>query len=307
LILVDTKYEFGLTKDGQVMLIDEVHTPDSSRFWKADNYQKLFDEGKEQENFDKEFIRLAYAEKGYRGDGEIPSMPDDLWTSASRRYIAIYEILTGKTFKHGEYPIEPRLRNSLRRLKIRTDKVFSNIEQISQEARNLWDRNDILLAGKLIDTHIPKDNRAKWMAGILDIVTPMFEKKQSIDDVIDFAKNPNKFGEGLNGNAKSAHQVVDNANNVPYLPEQFPLTIFILVAHAGKVIYNAQNFVIPFDNDSAITVFEMAKIMSQKFLNEEFERNLWAALCPINFLVTEKQPIYPEDWIENIEAVRNKK
>ncbi|HCR69968.1 MAG TPA: phosphoribosylaminoimidazolesuccinocarboxamide synthase [Anaerolineae bacterium] len=113
LILVDTKYEFGLTDDGQVMLIDEVHTPDSSRFWKSNGYQKLFNEGREPENFDKEFIRLAYTEKGYRGNGEIPSMPDDLWTSASRRYIAIYEMLTGKTFKPGSYPIEERLNKNL--------------------------------------------------------------------------------------------------------------------------------------------------------------------------------------------------
>lgn len=113
LILVDTKYEFGLTDDGEILLIDEVHTPDSSRFWKANSYQKLFAEGKEQENFDKEFIRIAYAEKGYLGDGEIPSMPDDLWTSASRRYIAIYEMLTGKTFKPDSYPIEERIIKNL--------------------------------------------------------------------------------------------------------------------------------------------------------------------------------------------------
>ncbi len=113
LILVDTKYEFGLTDDGQVMLIDEVHTPDSSRFWRANAYQKLFNEGKEPENFDKEFIRITYAEKGYRGDGEIPPMPDDLWASASRRYIAIYEMLTGKTFKPESYPIEERLIKNL--------------------------------------------------------------------------------------------------------------------------------------------------------------------------------------------------
>jgi phosphoribosylaminoimidazole-succinocarboxamide synthase len=107
--LVDTKYEFGLTNDGQVILIDEVHTPDSSRFWRSNAYQQRFDEGQEPENFDKEFIRIAYTEKGYRGDGEIPSMPEELWAAASRRYIAIYEMLTGKTFKPGSYPIEERL------------------------------------------------------------------------------------------------------------------------------------------------------------------------------------------------------
>lgn len=114
LILVDTKYEFGRAADGRVLLIDEVHTPDSSRFWKADTYESRLAAGEEPENFDKEFVRLAYAEKGYRGDGEIPSMPDELWVAASQRYIAIYEMLTGETFAAGEYPVEPRLLTNLR-------------------------------------------------------------------------------------------------------------------------------------------------------------------------------------------------
>ena len=114
LILVDTKYEFGRTPDGRVVLIDEVHTPDSSRFWKADTYESRFARGEELENFDKEFVRIAYAEKGYRGDGEIPQMPADLWVVASQRYIAIYEMLTGNPFEAGEYPLEPRLNTNLR-------------------------------------------------------------------------------------------------------------------------------------------------------------------------------------------------
>lgn len=114
LILVDTKYEFGRAPDGRVVLIDEVHTPDSSRFWKADSYACRFAAGEEPENFDKEFVRIAYAEKGYRGDGEIPSMPADLWAAASQRYITIYEMLTGKAFVPGSYPVEPRLVESLR-------------------------------------------------------------------------------------------------------------------------------------------------------------------------------------------------
>ncbi len=114
LILVDTKYEFGRTADGRVVLIDEVHTPDSSRFWKADTYESRLAAGEEPENFDKEFVRLAYAEKGYRGDGEIPPMPADLWVAASQRYIAIYEMLTGQSFQPGEYPVEPRLLANLR-------------------------------------------------------------------------------------------------------------------------------------------------------------------------------------------------
>lgn len=113
MILVDTKYEFGRAADGRVTLIDEVHTPDSSRFWKADSYEARFVADEEPANFDKEFVRLAYAEKGYRGDGEAPSMPDELWAAASERYIAIYELLTGKTFEAGEYPVEERLLENL--------------------------------------------------------------------------------------------------------------------------------------------------------------------------------------------------
>jgi phosphoribosylaminoimidazole-succinocarboxamide synthase len=115
LILVDTKYEFGLAADGSVVLIDEVHTPDSSRFWKADSYEARFAAGEDPENFDKEFVRIAYADKGYRGDGEIPEMPAELWSAASERYITIYELLTGKTFVPGAYPAEPRLVDNLKK------------------------------------------------------------------------------------------------------------------------------------------------------------------------------------------------
>ena len=113
MILVDTKYEFGCSPDGQVVLIDEVHTPDSSRFWRADTYEERIAAGEEPENFDKEFIRLAYAEKGYRGDGAIPFMPDELWVSASERYIQLYELLTGKDFLPGSYPVQERLLQNL--------------------------------------------------------------------------------------------------------------------------------------------------------------------------------------------------
>lgn len=114
IILVDTKYEFGCAPDGSVILIDEVHTPDSSRFWKANTYEARLAAGEDPENFDKEFVRLAYAEKGYRGDGEIPSMPVELWISASQRYIQIYEMLTGKEFVPGAYPVQERLIKNLK-------------------------------------------------------------------------------------------------------------------------------------------------------------------------------------------------
>lgn len=115
LILVDTKYEFGRTPDGRVVLIDEVHTPDSSRFWKLSTYTERLAEGKEPELFDKEFVRLAFAEKGYRGDGTPPEMPEDLWINTSLLYTTIYEKLTGLTFQPGEYPVEKRLNEALRK------------------------------------------------------------------------------------------------------------------------------------------------------------------------------------------------
>jgi phosphoribosylaminoimidazole-succinocarboxamide synthase len=115
MILVDTKYEFGIASDGSVMLIDEVHTPDSSRFWKADTYEARFAAGEDPENFDKEFVRIAYADKGYRGDGEAPEMPAELWAAASERYITIYEKLTGETFVPGAYPVEQRMVSNLKK------------------------------------------------------------------------------------------------------------------------------------------------------------------------------------------------
>jgi phosphoribosylaminoimidazole-succinocarboxamide synthase len=109
LILVDTKYEFGRAPDGTLMLIDEVHTPDSSRFWVAESYGERMAKGKEPENFDKEFLRLWYAERGYRGDGEPPEATDGLIVQVSERYIALYEKLTGRTFEPGAYPAGPRI------------------------------------------------------------------------------------------------------------------------------------------------------------------------------------------------------
>ena len=112
LILVDTKYEFGLY-NGKLMLIDEIHTPDSSRFWIKKTYREKFKKGEEPENFDKEFLRLWYAERGYKGDGKPPKMPLSLVTALSQRYIAVYEKLTGKKFKKFKYPIANRIRKHI--------------------------------------------------------------------------------------------------------------------------------------------------------------------------------------------------
>lgn len=97
IILVDTKYEFGLY-NGKIMVMDEIHTPDSSRFWFADEYEKRFAAGEEQKKIDKEYLREWLAAKGFRGDGEIPSIPDDVRAETARRYIEAYELITGQIF-----------------------------------------------------------------------------------------------------------------------------------------------------------------------------------------------------------------
>jgi len=116
LILVDTKYEFGLSPDGQVMLIDELHTPDSSRFWRADTYEERLEAGLEPENFDKEFVRLWFAEQGYRGAGDPPPMPEELIVAASQRYQRLFEMLTGREFEPAPYPAEERITNCVLRI-----------------------------------------------------------------------------------------------------------------------------------------------------------------------------------------------
>ncbi|MCY7300815.1 MAG: phosphoribosylaminoimidazolesuccinocarboxamide synthase [Ilumatobacteraceae bacterium] len=109
LILADTKYEFGLDDDGRLMLIDEMHTPDSSRYWVADSYEERFAAGEEPESLDKEVVRRALLATGYCGEGPPPALPDEVWQATSARYIDAYERLTGTTFQPGAYPVGPRI------------------------------------------------------------------------------------------------------------------------------------------------------------------------------------------------------
>lgn len=113
LILVDTKYEFGLDETGQLTIMDEVHTPDSSRFWIADTYEGLHNEGKEPESLSKEFLRLWYKDQGYTGEGEAPPLPDHLAIDLAKFYIEAYERLTGEDFELFDYPIEQRIKKNL--------------------------------------------------------------------------------------------------------------------------------------------------------------------------------------------------
>jgi phosphoribosylaminoimidazole-succinocarboxamide synthase len=113
LILVDTKYEFGLS-NGKLTLIDEIHTPDSSRFWIKKTYKQRFEKGLEPENFDKEFLRLWYAKRGYKGDGKPPEMAKQLIVDLAKRYISVYEKITSKKFKAYQYPIEKKIINKIK-------------------------------------------------------------------------------------------------------------------------------------------------------------------------------------------------
>lgn len=98
LILVDCKYEFGIS-DGKIIVIDEMHTPDSSRFWILDTYQEKFEKGEEPDILDKEFFREWLMEHGFMGDGDIPEIPDDVRIELAERYIKSYETITGSKFK----------------------------------------------------------------------------------------------------------------------------------------------------------------------------------------------------------------
>lgn len=123
LILVDTKYEFGL-KDGEIYLIDEIHTPDSSRYFYSDGYQERFDKGEPQRQLSKEFVREWLMANNFSGrKGEVlPEMTDEIIQSISDRYIELYEHITGIRFEKADYTdnvyerIETNVRNMLSRL-----------------------------------------------------------------------------------------------------------------------------------------------------------------------------------------------
>jgi phosphoribosylaminoimidazole-succinocarboxamide synthase len=116
LILVDTKYEFGRDAQGRIVLIDEIHTPDSSRYWLASSYQERFDAGKEPENIDKEFLRLWFVDQcDPYNDKVLPEAPQELIVTLASRYIQLYEMITGKEFIYEKNPssIKEKIANAL--------------------------------------------------------------------------------------------------------------------------------------------------------------------------------------------------
>lgn len=113
-LLLDTKMEFGFDENGKPILVDELFTPDSSRFVVSDNYLERLGKGEELDHYDKEYFRLAYQrDLGFSGEGLIPRMPLNLKDELSRRYITLFEGLTGKPFEIYQEPIEERIVNNL--------------------------------------------------------------------------------------------------------------------------------------------------------------------------------------------------
>lgn len=115
IILVDTKYEFGVAPSGAIVLIDEIHTPDSSRFWFANEFEKRLAAGEEQKKIDKEYLREWLAAAGFRGDGDVPHIPDEIRVETARRYIEAFELITGQTFTSDVLPIAERIRGNLKK------------------------------------------------------------------------------------------------------------------------------------------------------------------------------------------------
>lgn len=112
-VLADTKYEFGLGPDGELLLIDEVHTPDSSRFWSIESLEERLAAGRSPESYDKEPVRLALKDLGYTGDGPPPELPDHVWAETSARYVTLYQALTSSAFEPGTEPASDRLARNL--------------------------------------------------------------------------------------------------------------------------------------------------------------------------------------------------
>ena len=105
MIFVDTKYEFGIS-NGKIMLMDEVNTPDSSRYWMKDDYESRFEKGEEPRKLDKEYVRTWLSEQGFTGDGEPPKLTDDIRVEASARYMEVVEKFTGEPMQLDVGPVD---------------------------------------------------------------------------------------------------------------------------------------------------------------------------------------------------------
>jgi len=113
LILVDTKYEMGLDENDEIIVIDEIHTPDSSRYWQADSYEQALCDGASPAAIDKEYVRLWLGDQGYKGDGTPPELPLEVRVEAATRYISAFEQISGTAFEPNLEEPTARIRRNL--------------------------------------------------------------------------------------------------------------------------------------------------------------------------------------------------
>ncbi len=112
-VLADTKYEFGMSPEGRLLIIDEMHTPDSSRYWDASTLDDRLADGHAPDGYDKEPVRLALKAAGYSGDGEPPDLGEQVWLDTSARYVELYERMTGEAFVPAAQPAQQRIETNL--------------------------------------------------------------------------------------------------------------------------------------------------------------------------------------------------
>ncbi|APC97477.1 phosphoribosylamine--glycine ligase [Francisella frigiditurris] len=196
LILADTKYEFGIDeKTGQILLIDEIHTPDSSRFWLKDSYESHLKQGLEPENIDKEFFRLWFAKHcDPYNDKELPQAPEKLVIELSQKYIKLYEMITGKTFipPRSNISISTRIfTNVLNYLNKGTSKSMLNIlligsgsreHAIAKAIKNSKIENNLFCLSGAINPGIEKLTSGYKVANVCDIdAISSYADKHEID------------------------------------------------------------------------------------------------------------------------------
>ena len=176
-------------------------------------------------------------------------------------------------------------------------------QKIVSEAQELSRTGRALEAGKLIFEHIPTDHLAQWSANILEIALDHFLTSPDIQAVLEFAKHPDVFGNGIDDKWREAHAIIDEVNRFPYLlPEPFPQLVFRLATNVGKVVYNAQGYPAPFDYDAGWEVVAILIQIVQGVRDPKFEAKAWSVLCAEKYMKLDTpmtNPLLYPEWFIN--------
>lgn len=154
-------------------------------------------------------------------------------------------------------------------------------QQIMREAYQYWITDRPLIAGSLIFESVPVEKRHQWAAEILEFVYLHLPSLLEVDQLLEFAKNPNKWGEGKEGDYHHAHQLVDMVN-------QRETPLMALATQVGKVVYTAQQFPAPFDHSAGAKIATVLKKITQQINTIEFEQEAWKRLCDERFIKLEQ-------------------